>query len=122
MWPNSAIPPASSAPRADKNLGKMALEGELDAAIYGAELPVDKRLQSVIPDPEAAAWQWHAKHGVVPINHMVVVTQTLARSRPEAVAGGISDAAASKQAAGLPSPAASICIRSALPPAGRRRG
>ena len=33
----------------------MLVDGELDAAIYGAELPKDPRLQSVIPDPETAA-------------------------------------------------------------------
>jgi 4,5-dihydroxyphthalate decarboxylase len=36
-----------------KNMSTMLLDGELDAGIYGAELPTDKRLQSVIPDAEA---------------------------------------------------------------------
>ena len=71
---------------ADKNMTKMLLEGELDAAIYGSEMPDDPRLRSVIPDPEAAAQAWHDKHGVVPVNHMVVVTQALAASRPDLVA------------------------------------
>jgi 4,5-dihydroxyphthalate decarboxylase len=63
----------------------MVLAGELAAGIYGQELPDDKRLQSVIPEPEAAARKWHARHGVVPINHMVVVTEDLAKSQPETV-------------------------------------
>jgi 4,5-dihydroxyphthalate decarboxylase len=70
---------------ADKNVTKMVLEGELDAAIYGAELPNDKRLRSVIADPDAAAQKWHAQHCAVPINHMVVVTAELARAQPELV-------------------------------------
>jgi 4,5-dihydroxyphthalate decarboxylase len=71
---------------ADQDMTKMLIDGELDAAIYGAELPNDKRLQSVIPDPEAAARAWYGQHGLVPVNHMVVVTQALARANPPAVA------------------------------------
>ena len=56
----------------DKNLLTMLREGEIDAAIYGANLPNDPTLTSVILDPDAAARQWFAKHHVVPINHMVV--------------------------------------------------
>ena len=40
----------------------------------------------MIPDPEAAARVWYGQHGLVPVNHMVVVTQALARSNPQAVA------------------------------------
>lgn len=69
----------------DKNLLKMLREGELDAAIYGADLPKDPALTSVISEPDMAAQQWFAKHHVVPINHMVVVTETLAKSNPDAV-------------------------------------
>ena len=64
----------------------MLIAGELDAAIYGAALPKDPRLQSVIKDPESAAKSWYAKHGLVPVNHMVVVTDELARSNSQAVA------------------------------------
>jgi 4,5-dihydroxyphthalate decarboxylase len=89
---------------ADQNLGKMVLAGELAAGIYGQELPDDKRLHSVIPDPETAARQWHAKHGVVPINHMVVVTAELARSQPETVREVYRMLLAGKRASGLPKP------------------
>ena len=44
----------------DKNLLTMLREGELDAAIYGADLPNDPTLQSVIADPERAAQAWYA--------------------------------------------------------------
>jgi 4,5-dihydroxyphthalate decarboxylase len=97
-------PPGVERAAADKNLGKMVLAGELAAGIYGQDLPDDKRLQSVIPDPEAAAAKWHAQHGVVPINHMVVVTEELARSQPATVQEVYRMLLQSKRAAGLPKP------------------
>ena len=87
---------------ADKNLLEMLRKGELDAAIYGADLPKDPALASVIPNPAAAAQSWYARHRVVPINHMVVVTEKLARSDPEAVREIYRLLMRGKQAAGLP--------------------
>jgi 4,5-dihydroxyphthalate decarboxylase len=72
--------------RPDQDMTAMLLAGELDAAIYGAALPQDPSLKSVIPDPEAAARDWYARHRLVPVNHMVVVTEELAGARPDAVA------------------------------------
>ncbi len=69
-----------------KDITQMLLDGKLDAAIYGAAMPDDPRLQSVIANPEAEAKLWFAKHGLVPVNHMVVVTDELARARPAAIA------------------------------------
>jgi 4,5-dihydroxyphthalate decarboxylase len=69
----------------DKNLLKMVQDGELDAGIFGAELPADPRLKSIIDDPDSETERWRAKHGVVPLNHMVVVTQELSKSRPDLV-------------------------------------
>jgi len=86
----------------DKNLLKMLREGELDAAIYGADLPNDPTLKSLIADPEAAAQKWYARHKVVPINHMVVVTEKLVKTNPEAVKEIYRLLAQGKTAAGLP--------------------
>src|SRR6187551_2105558 len=72
--------------RKEQDITEMLIAGELDAAVYGAALPKDQRLQSVIPDPEAAARNWYGKHGLIPVNHMVVVTDGLVRSNPAAVA------------------------------------
>ncbi|HZL30667.1 MAG TPA: hypothetical protein VFC54_06355 [Pseudolabrys sp.] len=69
-----------------KDITKMLLDGELDAAIYGAAMPEDARLKSVIPNPDAAAKAWYAKHHLVPVNHMVVVTDEIAKAKPDAVA------------------------------------
>jgi 4,5-dihydroxyphthalate decarboxylase len=72
--------------RSSKDMTKMLLDGELDAAIYGAAMPDDKRLRSIVADPDAEAKQWYAKHKLVPVNHMVVVTDELKRDHPKAVA------------------------------------
>jgi len=97
-------PPNTTRAAAGQDMTKMLIDGELDAAIYGAELPDDPRLQSVIPDPDAAARAWYGQHGLVPVNHMVVVTEALARAKPKAVAELYRLLEESKAAAGLPAP------------------
>ena len=87
-----------------QDLTQMLLAGELDAAIYGAAMPDDARLKSLIADPEAAAREWYAKHRLVPVNHMVVVTDELARANPQAVAELYRLLEAGKRAAGQPGP------------------
>ncbi|MFL6937732.1 MAG: hypothetical protein ACJ8EJ_24060 [Xanthobacteraceae bacterium] len=64
-----------------KELLQMLLDGELDAAVVGDKLP-DPRLRHLIPDPDEAARKWAQSHGV-PINHMVVVRENIAHSRPD---------------------------------------
>jgi 4,5-dihydroxyphthalate decarboxylase len=78
-------PPGVERGAPDKDLTATLLAGELDAAIYGAELPDDPRIRSVIPDPQAAAQAWYRRHRCVPVNHFVVVTRALATCRPEVV-------------------------------------
>jgi 4,5-dihydroxyphthalate decarboxylase len=97
-------PPFVERAAADKTLLKMVEDGELDAGIFGAELPTDPRLKSVIENPQAETQRWHAQHGVVPLNHMVVVTESLSRSRPDLVREVYRMLKLSKQAAGLPKP------------------
>jgi 4,5-dihydroxyphthalate decarboxylase len=82
----------------------MLIDGELDAAVFGAELPDDQRLKSVIPDPDAAAKAWYAKHKVVPVNHLVCVTEALCKSKPAVVAEVYRMLKESKEAAGAPKP------------------
>src|SRR5271156_1246464 len=78
-------PPGVERAAASKDITKMVLDGELDAAIFGGNVPADARLKSVIPDPDAAARDWYKKHGIVPVNHMVVVKNSLSKSNPDAV-------------------------------------
>ena len=67
-----------------KKLDQMLLDGDVDAAIMG-DLPKDPRIRPLIPDPEAAARAWHAKHGAVQINHIFVVNEDLSKTRPDVV-------------------------------------
>jgi 4,5-dihydroxyphthalate decarboxylase len=97
-------PPDVMRAQPGQDLTHMLLAGELDAAIYGAAMPDDARLKSLIADPEAAAREWYAKHRLVPVNHMVVVTDELARARPDAVAELYRLLEAGKRAAGQPGP------------------
>jgi 4,5-dihydroxyphthalate decarboxylase len=66
-----------------KEIIQMLLEGELDA-VLGEK--VDRPgVKPLFPDVAAEEKSWFAKHGVVPVNHMVVVSETLSRTRPDAV-------------------------------------
>jgi len=85
-----------------KDMTKMVLDGELDAAIFGTVIPAHPQLKSVIPDPDAAAQGWYRKYGTMPINHMVVVKNTLSQSDPGAVREVFRMLHESKKAAGLP--------------------
>jgi 4,5-dihydroxyphthalate decarboxylase len=97
-------PPGVERAAEGKDMTKMVLEGELDAAIFGGNIPSDPRLKSVIADPDGAAKEWLQKYGTVPINHMVVVKNSLSQSDPGAVREVFRMLHDSKKAAGLPKP------------------
>lgn len=97
-------PPGVERAAEGKDMTKMVLDGELDAAIFGGNIPSDPRLKSVIPDPDAAAKEWQHKHGTVPINHMAVVKNSLSQCDPGAVREVFRMLHDSKKAAGLPKP------------------
>jgi 4,5-dihydroxyphthalate decarboxylase len=78
-------PPSIERAPEGKDMLKMLLEGELDAAIIGNELPDDPRIKPLIADHEVAAKDWARRHKAVPINHMLVVKESLARSHPQVV-------------------------------------
>ena len=99
-------PPGVERAADGKDMTKMVLDGELDAAIFGGVMLTDPRLKSVIPEPDKAAQEWHKKYGVVPVNHMVVVKNTLSKSDPGAVREVFRMLHESKKAAGLPKPGA----------------
>lgn len=78
-------PPTVERAPAGKELLKMLLDGDVDAAVLrNPELP-DPRLKRLIPDPDQAAREWHAKNRAIQINHMVVVRDSLSKSDPDAV-------------------------------------
>jgi 4,5-dihydroxyphthalate decarboxylase len=66
-----------------KKIIAMLFDGELDAVL--GERSDDPRAKSLFGDPVAAARAWYQKHHIVPLNHMVVVSAELAKSRPDVV-------------------------------------
>jgi 4,5-dihydroxyphthalate decarboxylase len=68
---------------AGKAIMQMLFDGELDAVL--GEKSDDPRVAQLFPDVAAAEKAWLARHGVVPINHMVVVSKQLSDTRPDVV-------------------------------------
>ncbi|HYI31479.1 MAG TPA: hypothetical protein VD863_26885 [Bradyrhizobium sp.] len=62
---------------------QMLLDGELDAVL--GEKVEGPGLKPLFPDAAAEEKSWFAKYGVLPINHMVVVSQELAGRHPDEV-------------------------------------
>ena len=78
-------PPTVLRAPAGRDMLAMLLDGELDAMVLGDKTRKDPRLKRLIPDPEKAAQDWHARHRAIQINHMVVVKETVSKSNPGAV-------------------------------------
>jgi len=70
------------APKGKKIL-EMLAAGELDAVL--GERSDDPRFATLFADPMAEARAWYDRHGIVPINHMVVVSERLVQANPDAV-------------------------------------
>jgi 4,5-dihydroxyphthalate decarboxylase len=68
---------------AGKQIVQMLLDGELDAIL--GEKVEHPDLKPLFADVRGEEARWFAKHGVKPINHMVVVKQELSDRHPEAV-------------------------------------
>jgi 4,5-dihydroxyphthalate decarboxylase len=66
-----------------KQIVQMLLDGELDAVL--GEKSDQAGLRPLFSDVAAEEKSWFAKHGVMPINHMVVVSKALSDTQPEAV-------------------------------------
>ena len=66
-----------------KQIIQMLLDGELDAVL--GEKSEHPDLKPLFPDVAAEEKSWFAKHQVMPINHMVVVSEELSAQHPEAV-------------------------------------
>jgi 4,5-dihydroxyphthalate decarboxylase len=68
---------------AGKQIIQMLLDGELDAVL--GEKVERPGLKSLFPDVGKEEQSWFARRGVLPINHMVVVSGELSNTHPEAV-------------------------------------
>ena len=78
-------PPTAVRAPAGKSIVQMLLDGEIDAGVVGGPDLKDSRLQPVIANPNDAAQAWCKKYSALPINHMLVVKESLARANPTAV-------------------------------------
>ena len=68
---------------AGKQIVQMLIDGELDAVL--GEKVEHPGLKPLFADAAAEEKIWSAKHKVMPINHMVVVSQKLSETNPAAV-------------------------------------
>jgi 4,5-dihydroxyphthalate decarboxylase len=68
---------------AGKQIIQMLLDGELDAVL--GEKVEHADLKPLFADVAAEEKAWSAKHKVVPINHMVVVSRAMCEKNPDAV-------------------------------------
>jgi 4,5-dihydroxyphthalate decarboxylase len=68
-----------------KQLLQMLLDGEIDAAIFGSENPEGTPLKPLIPNSAEVAARWAGNHGGVPINHMMVIKESITQTRPDVV-------------------------------------
>jgi 4,5-dihydroxyphthalate decarboxylase len=78
-------PPTVERAPAGSELLKMLLDGQVDAIVLRDTKLEDTRLKRLIPDPDRAAQEWHARNRAIQINHMVTVKDTLTKSNPDAV-------------------------------------
>jgi 4,5-dihydroxyphthalate decarboxylase len=60
--------------------------GEVDAVIVGNEGAEGEDLRPVFADPRAAGEAFFARHGFVPVNHLLTLRRDIAESEPEVVA------------------------------------
>jgi 4,5-dihydroxyphthalate decarboxylase len=68
---------------AEKKIVQMLIDGELDAVL--GEKVDHSDLKPLFPDAAAEEKSWFARHEVMPINHMVVVSQKLSETNSDAV-------------------------------------
>jgi 4,5-dihydroxyphthalate decarboxylase len=68
---------------AGRQIMQMLFDGELDAVL--GEKSDDPRVKQLFPDAAAEEQAWFANRGVIPVNHVTVVSRTLSASHPEIV-------------------------------------
>jgi 4,5-dihydroxyphthalate decarboxylase len=78
-------PPTAVRAPAGKSIVQMLSDHEIDAGVVGGPDLKDTRFQPVIENPNDAAQDWCNKHNALPINHMLVVKESLANANPFAL-------------------------------------
>jgi len=64
----------------------MLRDGRLDAAIFGNDTPQDAAFTPVFPDAAAAGRAFLARHGFMPLNHLLVARTDVVATRADALA------------------------------------
>jgi 4,5-dihydroxyphthalate decarboxylase len=78
-------PPFVEHPAHGKGLLEMLHAGDIDAAIFGNDLPEGDDYVPVIANAKASDQAWAQQHGFVPINHVVAVSADICTREPAAV-------------------------------------
>lgn len=114
-----ADPPFATRAPDGADMLAMLRAGDLDAVIVGNEAPDDPALRQVFPDPAAAGERFRARHGFVPVNHLLAARRSLVEARPELATGFVAalDGALAAVSAPLPrgraalEPAVALAVR-----------
>jgi len=93
-------------PAGDIGLLDMLHEGDIDAAIFGNDLPEGDDYVPLIANAKAKDLAWAQQHGFVPINHVVAASAEICKREPAAVRAAyeLLAQAESQQAAGANGP------------------
>ncbi len=84
--PEYRDPPIAERAPPGADMLAMLTAGELDAAIFGNDVPAHPALRPLWPDAAAAGEAFRAAHGFVPVNHLVILRAELAAAAPGRVA------------------------------------
>ena len=99
-------PPFVEHPAGDIGLLDMLHEGDIDAAIFGNDLPEGDDYVPLIANAKAKDLAWAQQHGFVPINHVIAASAGICKREPAAVRAAyeLLAQAESQQAAGANGP------------------
>jgi 4,5-dihydroxyphthalate decarboxylase len=64
---------------AGKSLEQLMFDGRFDGVIVGGPIPNEPRAKTLIPEPDKAAADWNRRTGIVPVNHLFVVSDEVAK-------------------------------------------
>jgi 4,5-dihydroxyphthalate decarboxylase len=78
-------PPFVEHPAHEKGLLDMLHEGDINAAIFGNDLPEGNDYVPLIADAKAKDLAWSQQHGFVPVNHVVAASAEICKREPAAV-------------------------------------
>jgi 4,5-dihydroxyphthalate decarboxylase len=78
-------PPNSIRSAPGASITSMLLDSSVDAAIVGRQKNPDPRIVPLIPDHKEQALAWMRRTGIVPVNHMLVLSKRVTDGTPWAV-------------------------------------